>query len=96
MGSLLNAGRIGAGVTAIALCEGAVAAPQTPGYVWDSVAIGGGGFVSAVIPSRSEAGVVYARTDVGGAYRWDKRAGRWVALLDWLGDADTGLLGVDS
>jgi photosystem II stability/assembly factor-like uncharacterized protein len=65
-------------------------------YVWDSVAIGGGGFVSAVIPSRSEAGVVYARTDVGGAYRWDKSSARWVPMLDWLSEADTGLLGIDS
>ena len=82
---------------ALALCARvAAAAPAAERYVWDSVAIGGGGFVSAVIPSRSEAGVVYARTDVGGAYRWDKASSRWVALLDWLGDADTGLLGVDS
>ena len=74
------------------------AAPATPAvpYVWDSVAIGGGGFVSALIPSRSEPGVAYARTDVGGAYRWDKASARWVALLDWLSDADTGLLGIDS
>jgi len=71
-------------------------AAAASGYVWDSVAIGGGGFVSAVIPSRSEAGVIYARTDVGGAYRWDKAAARWIPLLDWLSDADTGLLGVDS
>ncbi len=83
---------LAAGPTALA----APAAPAPAGYVWDSLAIGGGGFVSAVIPSRSEAGVVYARTDVGGAYRWDKAAGRWVPLLDWLGDADTGLLGVDA
>lgn len=74
------------------------AAPATPAvpYVWDSVAIGGGGFVSALIPSRSEPGVAYARTDVGGAYRWDKASARWVPLLDWLSDADTGLLGIDS
>jgi hypothetical protein len=80
---------------ALAVCAPSFAAAPEP-YVWDSVAIGGGGFVSAVIPSRSEAGVVYARTDVGGAYRWDKAAGRWIPLLDWLGDTDTGLLGVDS
>jgi len=96
MGPLLYPGRYGAGIAAIFWYAGALAAAPATTYVWDSVAIGGGGFVSAVIPSRSEAGVVYARTDVGGAYRWDKRAGRWVALLDWLGDADTGLLGVDS
>lgn len=68
--------------------------PLLTGYTWDSVAIGGGGFVSAVLPSAAEQGVVYARTDVGGAYRWNKD--RWVPLLDWVAEDQTGLLGVDS
>jgi photosystem II stability/assembly factor-like uncharacterized protein len=71
-------------------------AAATPAYRWDSVVIGGGGFVTAIIPVRSEPGVAYARTDVGGAYRWDPRTGRWTALLDWVGEDRTGLLGVDS
>jgi photosystem II stability/assembly factor-like uncharacterized protein len=65
-------------------------------YHWDSVAIGGGGFVSGVVPSKSERGVVYARTDVGGAYRWDAGASRWTALTDWVSDADVGLMGIES
>jgi len=65
-------------------------------YTWDSVAIGGGGFVTAVIPSRSEPNVAYARTDVGGAYRWDGKSQRWTALLDWVGEDQTGLLGIDA
>lgn len=65
-------------------------------YNWDSLAIGGGGFVSAVIPSKTEQGVVYARTDVGGAYRWDKTSSRWVSMLDWVSEDQTGLLGVES
>jgi len=40
-------------------------------YRWDNVAMGSGGFVSGVVPSKLERGVVYARTDVGGSYRWD-------------------------
>ncbi|GGY60483.1 GDSL-type esterase/lipase family protein [Pseudoduganella albidiflava] len=67
--------------------------PLLTGYRWDSVPIGGGGFVPAVIPT-TERGVVYARTDVGGAYRWT--SDRWVPLLDWLSEEQTGLLGVDS
>jgi xyloglucan-specific exo-beta-1,4-glucanase len=65
-------------------------------YRWGSVAIGGGGYVTGVIPSKSERGIVYARTDVGGAYRYDQAGGRWVALLDWVSEAETGLLGVES
>ena len=65
-------------------------------YHWDTVAMGSGGFVSGVIPSKSERGVVFARTDVGGAYRYDAQTGRWIALTDWLGEKDTGLMGVES
>jgi hypothetical protein len=65
-------------------------------YHWDSVAIGGGGFVSGIIPSKSERGVVYARTDVGGAYRWDQTSARWIALNDWVSEPDIGLLGIES
>ncbi|WP_229217379.1 WD40/YVTN/BNR-like repeat-containing protein [Massilia forsythiae] len=77
-----------------------VATPGASGpdaaYVWDSVAIGGGGFVTAVIPSRSEPGVAYARTDVGGAYRWDASQRRWHPLLDWVSEDQTGYLGIDA
>ena len=65
-------------------------------YNWDSVAIGGGGFVSAIIPSKVEPGVAYARTDVGGAYRWDKAAARWQPMLDWVAEDQGGYLGVES
>ncbi|MRW91857.1 exo-alpha-sialidase [Duganella sp. FT80W] len=65
-------------------------------YRWDAVAMGGGGFVTGVIPSKSERGVVYARTDVGGAYRWDQNSARWIPLTDWIGEADIGLLGIES
>lgn len=75
----------------------AIASPlASPVYVWDSVATGGGGFVTAVVPSRSEPDVAYARTDVGGAYRWSAKEGRWHALLDWVGEDQTGFLGIDA
>jgi xyloglucan-specific exo-beta-1,4-glucanase len=85
-----------AGLVAAALMLAAGAAPAGSGYVWDSVAIGGGGFVTAVIASKSEAGVIYARTDVGGAYRWDKQRARWQPLLDWVSEDETGFMGVDA
>lgn len=65
-------------------------------YHWDSIAVGGGGYVTGIIPSKSERGVVFARTDVGGAYRYDAASGRWVALLDWVSEGETGLQGVES
>ena len=36
----------------LAVCVSALAAPPAERYAWDSVAIGGGGFVSAVIPDK--------------------------------------------
>ncbi|WBS01132.1 cellulose binding domain-containing protein [Pseudoduganella sp. SL102] len=69
---------------------------QAETYRWDSVATGGGGFVSGIIPSKSERGVVYARTDVGGAYRWNAHDERWVSMMDWVPEAQVGLMGVAS
>jgi hypothetical protein len=70
--------------------------PNAAGYVWDSVAIGGGGFVSGIITSRAQRDLVYARTDVGGAYRWSASTERWVALMDWINEDEKGLWGVES
>lgn len=69
---------------------------QTSGYTWKNVAIGGGGFVSAIIPSKTEQNLVYARTDVGGAYRWNASTSSWVPLIDWVSDDEVGFLGVES
>lgn len=55
---------------------------------------GGGGFVTGVF-STSEENLYYARTDVGGAYRWDDARGMWVSLSYGISEADRGLLGID-
>jgi photosystem II stability/assembly factor-like uncharacterized protein len=76
----------------------AVAGPvdaATP-YAWRHVPIGGGGFVSGLVFHPKKRGLLYARTDIGGAYRWDDQARRWVALTDWLGRDDENLKGIES
>ena len=70
----------------------ATAAP----YQWRNVAIGGGGFVTGLVFHPAEPDLLYARTDVGGAYRWDQATGRWSALTDWLGRDDANLTGIES
>ena len=63
-------------------------------YVWHNVVIGGGGFVTGIITHPRQKGLMYARTDVGGAYRWDDSAQRWIPLTDGTGDVD--FTGVES
>lgn len=70
--------------------------PQTETYTWQNVAMGGGGFVSGIITSKTENGLTYARTDVGGAYRWDSVNSRWIPLLDWTSESELGYQGVES
>jgi len=65
-------------------------------YTWNSVPIVGGGFVSGIVMHPTKPGLRYCRTDMGGAYRWDKEQGCWIQLLDWLGMDDNNLQGVES
>jgi hypothetical protein len=46
--------------------------------------------------SRVLPGLAFARTDVGGAYRYDPLAQRWMAITDWVGHIDSNLLGIES
>ena len=50
--------------------------------VWNTVQIQGGGYVSGLIYSKADASVLYARTDVGGAYRWNAGSKTWKPLTD--------------
>jgi photosystem II stability/assembly factor-like uncharacterized protein len=72
------------------------ALPRSEPYVWQNVIIGGGGFVTGIIMHPLEKGLMYARTDVGGAYRWDSTAGKWIPITDWIGMADVNLTGIES
>ena len=67
-----------------------------PAYRWRDVVIGGGGFVTGVLFHPAVRGLAYARTDIGGAYRWDDRTARWTPLTDQLGWDDWNLLGVEA
>jgi hypothetical protein len=71
----------------------AAAAASEP-YNWRNVRIDGGGFVPGIIFSRAERNLIYARTDIGGAYRWNEAGQNWVPLLDHVGWSNWGHLGV--
>jgi xyloglucan-specific exo-beta-1,4-glucanase len=73
---------------------GAAAASQQ--YTWKNVQMAGGGFVPSIIFNPTEKNLIYARTDIGGAYRWDESTQRWTPLLDFVGWNNWGFMGVSS
>jgi xyloglucan-specific exo-beta-1,4-glucanase len=78
------------------LLLGVSAIAQTGSYTWKNVQIAGGGFIPGVIYNQSQAGLVYARTDIGGAYRLNPVTNKWIPLTDWIGWNDWGLTGIVS
>jgi photosystem II stability/assembly factor-like uncharacterized protein len=70
-------------------------AAGTP-YVWKNVPILGGGFVTGVIFSNLEKDLVYARTDVGGAYRWEAASRSWTPITDGFSRDDSNYMGIES
>lgn len=68
-------------------------------YTYKNVVITGGGFVDGVFFDPAQKGLMYARTDVGGAYRWNDVAGgdsQWVPLTDFTGRTNGFNIGVAS
>jgi xyloglucan-specific exo-beta-1,4-glucanase len=92
---LLGSSAILAGLSNASLA----AAQQLPfnSYRFHNVVIGGGGgFITGIVFSKTEPGLAYARTDIGGAYRLDPHSSHWIPLLDWIGFPDWNLSGVES
>ncbi|MGQ4388548.1 RICIN domain-containing protein [Streptomyces sp. SAS_270] len=88
---LVKVGETGAGGS------GNTQTPTAAGpYVWKNAQVVGGGYVTGLVFNPREKGLLYARTDMGGAYRWDAGAEQWIPLTDWVGEKDWNLLGIDS
>ncbi|MER7178764.1 1,4-beta-glucanase [Streptomyces hyaluromycini] len=85
-----------AALTALPTPAAHAAEPQPQAYRWRNAVIGGTGFVTGVLFHPTTPGLAYARTDIGGAYRWDARTARWTPLTDQLGWDDWNLLGVEA
>ncbi len=71
-------------------------AANAAGYNWSNINWGGGGYVTGIIYHPSVQGLVYARTDVGGAYRRDPGSSTWIPLMDSLNRDDNQLMGIES
>jgi hypothetical protein len=67
----------------------AVTSPSSePAYSWTNVKIVAGGYVPGLYFHPTQKGLMYARTDMGGAYRWGPNDTEWVPLLDWVSPAN--------
>jgi hypothetical protein len=63
-------------------------------YTFKNVEIVGGGYVPGIIFNESEENLIYARTDIGGAYRWNESSSTWENLTDWIGTDDWNYTGI--
>lgn len=79
------------GVLLLAVDVAAAAPPR-----WGNVAIGGGGYVTGIVVHPDVRDLVYARTDIGGAYRWNAAGGRWVPITDRFPMDQGSRLGIES
>ena len=69
---------------------------ETRAQTFGNVTMGGGGYVTGIITCPSQQNLIYAKTDVGGAYRWEESTKSWIPLLDWNSQDETTYQGVES
>ena len=77
----------------LSLCP-LITTPAKAATNWNWVQTGGGCYTANVVYSEVQQGLAYARTDVGGAYRWDNATSQWVPLLDSTSWTESHLSGV--
>nr|WP_127532863.1 X2-like carbohydrate binding domain-containing protein [Paenibacillus kobensis] len=83
--------------TSLSIVAPAASAAPSAAYTWKNVNTGaGGGFVPGIIFNEKEKDLIYARTDIGGVYRWNPADNSWIPLLDSVGWTDWGKNGVDA
>ncbi|MCQ2252243.1 MAG: exo-alpha-sialidase [Bacteroidales bacterium] len=89
-------GVLSLGLLAACAVQGCSNRTDVPKCDFQAVPIVGGGFVPGLVFSNIAKDVRFARTDMGGAYRWDIKARRWVQMLDFLSIDEANLQGVES
>ena len=67
-----------------------------PQYSWTNARIVGGGYVTGLYFHPNSQNLMYARTDVGGAYRRGPNDAQWVPLMDFISPANSNYGGVEA
>lgn len=57
-------------------------------YIFKNAPIPGGGYVTGLIYHQKQPGILYARTDIGGTYRYDEKEGMWQSLINHVTGED--------
>ena len=84
------------GIAVVTKGTAAPAAAGSQSYTYKPVVTGGGGgFIVDVVFNPSEQNLIYAKTDMGGAYRWNQSTGTWTQLLPGFNADDWNWTGVD-
>ncbi len=60
-------------------------------YAYHNLPVPGGGFVTGFLYHPRKQGILYARTDIGGIYRFDSKSEHWISLADTFTEFDRHL-----
>lgn len=92
-------------LAAVALAAVAVLAAPLPGqstqpiklpFTWGHVNMVGGGFITGIVGHPLDSDLRYARTDIGGTYRWNPATKKWMPLMEFLNDAQFNYIGTEA
>jgi hypothetical protein len=60
------------------------------------VKLGGTGYVPGIVAHTGQRGLFYARTDMGGAYRYQATTSTWIPLNGWVPATNGNQLGIET
>ncbi len=78
------------------IVQTAVVNEATSVYEWQTLKINGGGYVTGIVCSTGIDGLMYARTEKSGAFKYDKASQSWVSITDFLKAEENSFMSIES